>query len=89
MLVIEPSKSGVVVHVFWCMGKVGKVEGRTGTCSVAVMFDVQLASSDECLPALLHVVVSDCGVRYVCECACVAYLSKQIQELYKHFKMRR
>lgn len=75
MLVIEPSKSGAVVHVFWC---IGKVEGRTGTCSVAVMFEVQLASSNECLPkvpTLLHVVVVvvvDCGVRYVCECACVA-----------------
>lgn len=88
MLVIEPSKSGAVVHVFWCIP--GKVEGRTGTCSVAVMFEVQLASSNECLPTLLHVVVFvDCGVRYVCECACVAYLSKQIQELYKHFKKRR
>lgn len=86
MLVIEPSKSGAVVHVFWCIP--GKVEGRTGTCSVAVMFEVQLASSNECLPTLLHVVVVDCGVRYVCECACVAYLSKQIQELYKHFKKR-
>lgn len=53
------------------------------------MFEVQLASSNECLPTLLHVVVVDCGVRYVCECACVAYLSKQIQELYKHFKKRR
>lgn len=49
MLVIEPSKSGVVVHVFWC---IGKVEGRTGTCSVAVMFEVQLASSNECLPTV-------------------------------------
>lgn len=32
---------------------------------------------NDCLPALLHVVVVvvvDCGVRYVCECATVAYV---------------
>lgn len=65
-----------------CFGVwVGKAEGRTGTCSVAVMFEVYLSwlhRMNDCLPALLHVVVVvvvDCGVRYVCECACVAFLT--------------